>query len=143
MTELVQAPSAISPGRGLRVGLWIAQTLLAVGFGMAGLMKLATPYASLAAQQAWAQHTPEALVKIIGVVEIAGALGVVLPAATRIKPWLTPLAAAGFVVVMVLAAGLHLSLGEVPLPNVILAALAGFVAWGRFRGAPISPRAEG
>lgn len=122
------------------VGLWIVQALLALAFGMAGLMKLATPYAELAAQQAWARHTPEMLVKGIGVVELAGAIGLVLPAATRIQPILTPLAAAGFVVVMVLAGALHASIGEPPIPNVILGALAAVVAWGRLRKAPIAPR---
>lgn len=131
-----------APGKGFHIGLWVAQVLLAIGFGMAGVMKLATPYAELAQKMAWAQHTPEALVKFIGVVELAGALGVILPAATRIKPVLTPLAAAGMVVIMVLAIGLHVSLGEVPAPNFVLGGIAAFVAWGRWRKAPISPRSE-
>lgn len=127
-------------GKGLHLGLWVAQGLLALAFGMAGLMKLATPYADLAAQQAWALQTPEALVKVIGLVELLGALGVLLPAATRIKPFLTPLAAAGFVVIMVLGGALHASLGEPPISNVVLGALAAFVAWGRVKKAPIAPR---
>jgi len=131
-----------APGKGFHIGLWVAQVLLSMGFGMAGVMKLATPYAELAQKMAWAQHTPEALVKFIGVVELAGALGVILPAATRIKPVLTPLAAAGMVVIMVLAIGLHVSLGEVPAPNFVLGGIAAFVAWGRWRKAPISPRSE-
>lgn len=124
----------------LSIGLWGAQVLLALGFGMAGLMKLSTPYAELAAKAAWARATPETIVRLIGVVEVAGTLGVILPAATRIRPILTPLAAAGFVVLMILASGLHLSLGELPAANVILAGLAAFVAWGRWKKAPIAPR---
>lgn len=127
-------------GSALHIGVWVAQVLLALGFGMAGLMKLSTPYADLAAKAAWARATPEVLLKCIGVVEVLGALGVVLPAATRIKPMLTPLAAAGFVVVMVLASGLHASLGEPPIANVILGGLAAFVAWGRWKKVPILPR---
>jgi hypothetical protein len=103
-------------------------------------MKLALPYAELLKQGAWAQSVPEGLVKLIGVAEVAGALGLILPAATRIKPILTPLAAAGLFVIMVLASGLHLSLGEKPIVQVILGGLAAFVAWGRFRKAPIKPR---
>jgi putative oxidoreductase len=129
-----------TPSKGWHIGLWVAQGLLAVGFGMSGLMKLTTPYADLAQKMAWAQHTPEALVKFIGVVELAGMLGLILPAATRIKPFLTPLAASGLVVVMVLAIALHFSIGEVPAPNFVLGGIAAFVAWGRWRKAPISPR---
>ena len=127
-------------GKALRVFLWVAQVLLAIGFGMAGFMKLTTPYADMTAKAAWARAIPEALIRFIGVAEVAGVLGIILPAATRIKPALTPLAATGFVVIMVLASALHLRLGEPPLANVILGGLAVFVAWGRFLRAPISPR---
>jgi hypothetical protein len=127
--------------KGLRIGLWVVQGLLALMFAMSGGMKLAVPYAELLKQGAWVQSVPEGLVKFIGVAEVSGALGLILPAATRIKPILTPLAAAGFVVIMVLASGLHLSLGQPPILQMILGGLAGFVAWGRFRKAPITPRA--
>ena len=76
--------------------------------------------------------------------ELAGALGMILPAATRILPWLTPLAALGFAVIQVLAIGTHALLGETAqtLPiNLVLLALSLFVAWGRMRKAPILPRA--
>jgi len=129
-----------APSKGWHIGLWVAQVLLAVGFGMAGFMKLATPYADLAQKMAWAQHTPEALVKFIGVVELAGALGLILPAATRIKLFFTPFAVSGLVVIMVLAIGLHVSIGEMPAPNFVLGGIAALVAWGRWRKAPISPR---
>jgi putative oxidoreductase len=127
--------------KGLRIGLWVVQALLALVFALSGGMKLAVPYAELLKQGAWVQGVPEWLVKFIGVAEVSGALGLILPAATRIKPILTPLAAAGFVVIMVLASGLHLSLGEKPIVQVILGGLAAFAAWGRFRKAPIKPRA--
>jgi hypothetical protein len=67
----------------------------------------------------------------------------VLPAATRIKPALTPLAALGLATVMVLASLTHLLRGEVQMLPVtaVLAGLAAFVAWGRARKAPIAPRA--
>jgi putative oxidoreductase len=126
--------------KGLRISLWMVQVLLALMFAMSGGMKLAVPYNELLKQGPWVQSIPEGLVKFIGVAELSGALGLILPAATRIKPSLTPLAAAGFVMIMVLASGLHLSLGQPPILQVVLGGLAAFVAWGRFRKAPIRPR---
>jgi putative oxidoreductase len=142
MTTHAEAAPArpTAQGKSLHIGLWVAQVLLALAFGMSGLMKLGTPYAELAAKFAWARATAEPLVKFIGIAEVTGALGLLLPSLTRIKPMLTPLAAAGFVVIMVLATALHLRLGEMPFPNFILGGLAAFVAWGRFRRAPILPR---
>lgn len=140
MSTTAASPETKAPSKGWHIGLWVAQVLLAVTFGMAGFMKLTTPYAELAQKMAWARHTPEALVKFIGVMELAGVLGLILPAATRFKPFLTPLAASCLVVVMVLAIGLHVSIGEMPAPNVVLGGIAALVAWGRWRKAPIPPR---
>ncbi|MBL9005259.1 MAG: DoxX family protein [Myxococcales bacterium] len=142
MTQKVQSSTVAtaSPERGLHIALWVAQALLAVGFGMAGLMKLTTPYQQLVSSQAWAQSMPEALLRFIGLSEVAGALGVILPAATRIKPILTPIAAVGLVIIMILAAGVHLLHGEPPLANVVLGALAALVAWGRLKRVPILSR---
>ena len=126
------------------IGLWVSQILLAVAFGMAGFLKALTPVADLGTMMNWVTVTPEWLVRFIGVVEFAGALGMILPSATRILPWLTPLAALGFAVIQVLAIGVHANLGEtaMSLPiNLVLLALALFVVWGRWLQAPISPRA--
>lgn len=125
------------------IGLWVAQLLLALLFGFAGVTKLFTPIADLAPMMAWAPEFPEWLVRAIGLVEIAGALGMILPAATRILPFLTPLAALGFAVIQVLAIGLHAMRGEtaMTLPlNLVILALSLFVLWGRGRKAPIAPR---
>jgi hypothetical protein len=131
-------------GKGLHVGLWVVQGLLAAAFGMAGAMKAFTPIPELAASLPWAAEVPAALVRFIGVAELAGALGLVLPAATRIQPRLTALAASGIVLVMLLASLFHLSRGEAgALPvNFVLGGLAAFVAWGRARKAPIASRAK-
>jgi uncharacterized membrane protein YphA (DoxX/SURF4 family) len=125
------------------IGLWGAQVALALLFGMAGYMKAFTPIEALTAQMAWAADSPELLVRFVGIAEIAGAVGMILPAATRILPWLTPLAALGFATIQVLAMALHITRGEfMVLPmNLVLLALALFVAWGRGRKAPIEPRA--
>lgn len=126
------------------IGLWVAQILLALAFGMAGFLKTLTPVTELAVTMNWVSVTPEWLVRFIGIVEFAGALGMILPAGTRVLPWLTPLAALGFAVIQVLAIGTHAMLGETAttLPmNLVLLALGLFVVWGRLRKAQISPRA--
>jgi uncharacterized membrane protein YphA (DoxX/SURF4 family) len=140
------APSPARPvahvSKPLHVSLWVAQGLLALAFGMAGLMKATTPLAELATKLPWAADLPH-LVRFIGISELLGAIGVVLPAATRIQPRLTPLAASGLVLVMGLALLFHASRGELaqaaPI-NLVLGGLAAFVAWGRFSKAPIAPR---
>jgi putative oxidoreductase len=130
------------PSRALGVGLWIAQVALAVPFGLAGLMKSTLPMADLAKNVPWAPDAPAALVRLIGVAELAGAFGLLLPSLTRIAPVLTPLAAAGLAVVMALATAFHVHRGELAalgLP-VLLGVLAAVVAWGRFGRARIVPR---
>lgn len=77
-----------------------------------------------------------------GTAEILAAFGLILPAVTRIRPGLTPLAGAGLVLVMFGAAIFHLTRGEFIniATNLVLAALAGFVAYGRWRLSPIEPK---
>jgi hypothetical protein len=144
MTLAVASNAAISPRKGLRVALWIVQGLLALGFGLSGFMKLTVPIAELAQKMSWVAELP-GLTRFIGVAELAGALGLILPSATRIAPKLTAWAGVGLLVVMILAAGFHVMHGEankVPV-NVILGGMAAFVAWGRFRAAPIVARSAG
>ena len=119
----------------MNVALWIVAGLLAVAFLAAGLMKLSTPHEKLAERMAWVNDYTAGQVKAIGAVEVLGAIGLILPAVTGIAPILVPLAAAGLAVVMVLAAVMHLRRGDgaaAVVPNVVLFALAVFVAWGRF-----------
>lgn len=134
----------VQAGKGWTIGLWVAQGLLAAMFLMAGSTKLMSGSAELVAMgMGWAENAPLFLIKFIGLAEVAGALGLILPSATRILPHLTKLAATGLAVIMVLAAGLHITRGEfevVPV-NVILFALTAFVIWGRTKKAPIAPRA--
>lgn len=131
-----------SHSKGLNIALWIAQALLAAMFLMSGLMKTTLPIAELAQKMSVPTVLGEGMTRFIGISELLGAIGVLLPALTRVKPALTALAAAGLGVVMVLGAGYHLlqgELGGVPV-TVVLAALAFFVAWGRYRVAPIASR---
>jgi hypothetical protein len=131
-----------SVGRGWTISLWVAQLLLAALFGFVGVMKLTAPIADLAKQMVWPGDVSPALVRFIGACELAAALGLTVPAATRIRPLLTPLAGGGLVMLMVLAMAFHLARGEMQmLPgNLVLGALAGFVAWGRLRKVPIGVR---
>lgn len=138
----MSATTLESPPKALNVSLWIAQALLAAVYLMAGAAKATTPIAELAAQMSWVSQSPEWLVRAIGAAEIAGAAGLLLPAALRIAPILTPVAAAGLAVVQVLAFALHASKGETAIlpANVVLFGIAAFIAWGRLRRAPIRPR---
>ncbi|MBB5350932.1 putative membrane protein YphA (DoxX/SURF4 family) [Haloferula luteola] len=124
------------------VGLWIIQILLALAFGLAGVMKLTQPIAELARNLGWPGVVPLALVRFIGAAEFAAAIGLVAAAATRIRPSLTPLAAVGLVLVMISAFLFHSVRGEMKaLPlNLILGTMAAFVAWGRSKKVPISGR---
>lgn len=141
-TAKVSATSTISPSRGLSIGLWVAQAMLAFAFLGSGFMKLTTPHEALSAQMRWAADAPAALILFIGAAEVAGALGLILPSITRIQPKLTPLAAAGLATVMVLASGTHLLYGELGMiaVNAVLGGLAAFVAWGRSGAAAITAR---
>ncbi|MCK6502155.1 DoxX family protein [Myxococcota bacterium] len=132
---------AASPSRALHVGLWVVQVLLALLFGMVGAMKSFTPIEELSANLPWVSSLPR-LARFIGASELLGAIGLIAPAATRIQPWLTPLAGAALLLVMVLAVAFHLSRGEftaVPV-NLVLGGMAAFVAWGRWKRAPVRAR---
>ena len=136
--------SAAGPSKVWNILLWVVQIILALLFLYSAYLKLGLSIAEFARQgpAPWAPTVPAAFVRFIGIAELAGALGVVLPAATRIKPILTPLAAVGLFTILVLAVAFHLSRGEsyaIGIPAA-LTVLPAFVAWGRFRKAPIPPR---
>lgn len=123
--------------------LWIIQVLLALLFLFAGGTKLVLPLDVMKSMGSPNQiQLPGLLVRFIGVVEVLGALGLILPGLLRIKPWLTPLAAAGLVVVMIGAVALALASGETAsaLFPLVAGLLAAFVAYGRWRLAPQSGR---
>ncbi len=126
----------------VNIGLWVAQALLAFPFAMAGSMKATTSYEEGAKMMAWAAATPPWPVKFIGVAEVLGAIGLLLPAITRIQPRLTPWAATGLATLMALAVIFHVTRGEFAIlpANLILGGLAAIIAWGRFAKAPIQPR---
>ena len=130
------------PARLLRISLWVAQALLFFVYASAGLVKFFTPIPQLAAMMPWTGEHSETLVRAIGLIDLAGGIGILLPALTRIMPGLTVLAALGCTVLQVCAIAFHLSRGEAAVTplNFVLLALSTFMLWGRARKAPIMPR---
>jgi hypothetical protein len=112
--------------------LWTAQTILAALFLFAGVMKLTMPADALAAQS----HLPAAFMKFIGFCETLGAIGLIVPGLTRIRTELTPLAAAGLVIIMTGAVLISLiqGLGAAAAVPAAVGSLAGYVVRGRSRG---------
>jgi hypothetical protein len=119
----------------MNLALWIVAIVLAVVFTGSGLLKELVPKDKLVtAGQGWAQDYSQTNIRLIGLAEVLGAIGLILPAVVHIAPILVPLAAVGLVLVMVGAAAVHARRNE-PMNvavNVVLIALAIFVAWGRF-----------
>ena len=122
----------------MTIALWIVQVLLAAAFIFAGMNK-AFRYEYAHATLPWVKDVPRGLTNFIGVAELLGGLGLLLPALTGILPWLTPLAAAGLALVMILAIGFHATRREWPAIgfNTVLLVLAVFVAYGRFMIMPL------
>ncbi len=116
------------------IALWVAQILLVVLYGMAGVMKT-FQIAKVKEQMSWAKNRSDAFVRFVGIAELLGALGMILPSLTGILPWLTPLAALGLTVIQALAIfSEHLPKKEynvIPF-NVVLLALSAFVIIGRW-----------
>jgi hypothetical protein len=114
--------------------LWIVQGLLALLFLFAGGMKLVLPLEALTAQT----PLPGLFLRFIGVVEVLGAIGLILPGLLRMRPGLTPLAAAGLVIIMIGATVLTLASGDIAMVLIplVVGLLSAFVAYGRWRLAP-------
>lgn len=119
----------------MNVILWIIAGVLAVAFGAAGAMKLAKSRTELEPDMAWVASATDSQVKGVGLVELLGAIGLILPAVTGIAPILVPLAASGLVLVMIGAVITHVRLGDPiaqAVPAIVLGALSLVVAIGRF-----------
>ena len=118
----------------MNIALWIVQGLLAVMFGMAGVMKTFQT-AKAKEQMSWAKNRSDGFVRFVGISELLGALGLILPLVTGILPWLTLLAAIGLILIQLLAIFTeHLPKKEynvIPV-NILLIALAVFIVIGRW-----------
>lgn len=118
----------------MNVFLWIVQAILAAMFAVSGLGKVLQPKEKLAGKYPWMHNVSQATVRFIGVMELLGAIGLIVPAAVGIAPILTPIAATGLAVLTVLAAAMHIRRKEpsgVAITAVMLM-LAVLVVWGRF-----------
>ena len=116
--------------------LWIVQGLLAALFLFGGVMKLVLPLDQLAGPVEF----PGWFLRFIGVAETLGGLGLILPGLLRIRPGLTPLAAAGLLIIMIGAVVITLtamSVGQALIP-LIVGLLAAFIAYGRWRLSPLT-----
>jgi uncharacterized membrane protein YphA (DoxX/SURF4 family) len=139
----VTSDIAPTTGRGWNIVLWVGQIALAALYLMGAWFHFLSPEEAAKMGAVWMSEVPTALPRFIGIMEVLGVIGLILPAATRIKPQLTVWAAAGLLAIQALAIPFHAVRGEFePLPfNLIYVALAVFVLWGRSRKAPIAPRA--
>ena len=120
--------------------LWVLQVLLALAFLGVGIMKASQPISNLQKNMAWVGSTPVWSVRTIGILEILGALGLILPSVTHILIWLTPVAAIGLALTMIGAIILHIRLKEtnVVVAPLILLILALIIVYGRFAMVPLT-----
>jgi DoxX-like family len=123
-----------SESRSMTRALWILQGLLALLFLFAGGMKLVMPIEDMTKDVA----LPGLFLRFIGVAEVLGGIGMILPGLVGIRPGLTPLAATGLVIIMIGATVLTLATGGVgpALFPLVVGLLLAFVAYGRWRHAP-------
>jgi len=119
----------------MNVLLWIIQILLAALFLFAGVMKLVLPLEKLTGPVA----VPGLFLRFIGLCETLGGLGLILPGLLRIRTGLTPLAAAGLVIIMVGATVLNLRAGDLVSTTltIVVGLLAAFVAYARWKVVPL------
>lgn len=118
----------------MNIALWVAQIILLLLYGMAGALKT-FQVAKVREQMSWAKERSDGFIRFVGISELLGALGMLLPLLTGILPWLTVLAAAGLTVIQLLAIfSEHLPKKEykvIPM-NIVLLALAIFIVIGRW-----------
>lgn len=120
----------------MTVVLWIIAALLALFFAAAGFMKTFRPIAEIR-KMPWAANMPETSIRLIGIAELLGAVGLNVPLATNVAPILTPIAAVCLAILMVGAARAHKKLGDprsAAVTTIVLAVACLVVAVGRFAG---------
>lgn len=118
----------------MNIALWVVAGLLALVFLASGASKVLGRREQMIEKTPYVEDFPQGAVKLIGAVEILGALGLVLPAVLDVAPVLVPVAALGLAAVMIGAVVVHLRRGEglgSAVPALVLVLLAAFVAWGR------------
>ncbi len=114
----------------LIIALWIVTALLALVFLAAGVVKSTSPREKLVPKMAYMEDLSNGQARAVGILEFLGALGLVLPAATGILPWLTPVAAFALAITMVVGVALHVKRKESFVPALVLALLSLVVGIG-------------
>jgi N-acyl homoserine lactone hydrolase len=132
-------PTDTPARRGTHLALWALQWLLGVSLVSAGVLKLALPFDQAVEMFPWATDVP-LLYRVTSALDVLGGLGVILPSLARILPRTTVVAAVGVVLLMLSAVVFYLVRGEASeiVPNLVMAAVAAIIAWGRGRIAPIT-----
>ncbi|MDF3029409.1 MAG: hypothetical protein K0S23_3716 [Fluviicola sp.] len=122
--------------------LWIAQILLSLCLIWAGIVKLFQPIDQLETMWPWTGEVSPALVKLTGIIDLLGALGLLLPSLFKFKPILTPIAAIGIILLMIAASVFHTCRGEGSQIgfNIVVAVISAFIAYGRLKLAPIQSK---
>ena len=119
----------------MNIALWIAAGLLGVVTLVSGAIKIFSSREQLEKNMEWVKDSKMGFVRLVALLEILGAFGVILPGAIGVSPALVPWAAMGLALIMAGAIVLHIQRGEglkATIPAIVLLALAVFVAWGRF-----------
>lgn len=131
--------------RAMNTALWTAQVLFGLFWSVSGFGKIFW-YNSVLWNQAlhqvpWLSGVPQNLIILIGVCEFLGGVGLILPAMTGVRPRLTPYAAFGLTLIMILAAAFHIVRGEYGFLtlNLVLGAATAFIAYGRLSVRPVAP----
>ena len=115
----------------MNIALWVAQGFAALVFVLTGALKLVMPREKLAVKMHWAATWPPGRIKLLGLAEVAGAMGLVIPAALHIAPVLTPIAAVCLAVLMLGAVQTHRRLHESVVPALVLVLVCVAIAVGR------------
>ena len=118
----------------MNIVLWIITAITALAFLASGLMKLTQPKEKLAAQMKWVEDVTPSNIRLIGLLEVLGAIGLILPRLTGVLPWLSSLAAVGLILTMIGGAVVHLRRKELIAPNIVLGALSAIALYGATQG---------
>ena len=121
----------------IHVTLWVAQVILAVFFIMGAVLKFQS-VEKTAVMMPWVGQVPSLVVRLLCIIDLLGAAGLILPLLLRIKPQLTAWTAVCIIALMICAIIFHVSRGEAAVIgfNIFCVVVAAFIAWGRFKKAP-------
>lgn len=123
----------------IHMTLWVAQVTLAALFITGSIMKF-QPIETISAMMPWTGQVPAWIVRLLGLIDLLAAVGLILPSLLRMKPQVTTWTALGIIALMFSAIIFHVSRGEASVigVNIISAIIALFIAWGRLKKAPIA-----